>query len=120
MAKAAVLMVRDEADNPVSIPGSWVICHHCKGSGGSSAYLGAFSRDEFEEAFDYDEREAYFRGDYDRPCEFCGGSGKVVEVDVKRCSFAEKRALVWERRRARWDAEARAEARRESLMLGEY
>jgi len=104
----------------VRIPCVWEICDHCDGSGGSSAWLGAFSREEFDEQFDYDEQEAYWRGDYDRPCEHCRGSGKVAVPVVSACSFAAKRVLVEQRRSARWDAESRAEQRRESMMLGEY
>lgn len=103
------------------MPGHWAICHSCSGHGGSSAYLGAYTREEFEEAFGTpEEQEAYMRGDYDRPCECCGGSGKVWIVNVRACTFAEKRELVEQRRSARWEAEERREQERESRMLGEW
>lgn len=113
-------IVKDHWDQEFQVPAKWAICDRCEGSGGSSAWLGAFSAEEFAEQFDYDEQADYFAGKYDRPCEFCGGSGKVLIANVAAASFAAKRAMVCERQRARWDAEARAEQRRESMMLGEY
>lgn len=55
----------------------WEICDSCEGDGKSSAYLGSFTRDEFDEHFDAEEADDYFAGRYDRRCEDCDGSGKV-------------------------------------------
>lgn len=56
----------------------WMICPECEGEGRSSAYLGSFTQEEFEETFDDAEsQEAYFSGAYDKPCKPCRGTGKV-------------------------------------------
>lgn len=63
---------------------TWHICDRCRGDGTCliSGLEGvAFTADEFEEAFDLDERERYFNGGYDRSCPDCDGSGKVLLVD---------------------------------------
>lgn len=61
----------------------WMICPCCEGEGKSSAYLGDFTMSEFNEAFDDENsRAAYFRGDYDRPCNVCGGTGKIRESQM--------------------------------------
>lgn len=98
------------------LPGGWAICPDCNGHGGSSAYLGAFTREDMDE--DPEFFEDYMAGRYDRPCPNCNG-GKVWIVAVARCTFSQKRELVEARRRCRWAAESRAEMRRESMMLGE-
>lgn len=55
----------------------WEICPACQGEGKSSAYLGAYSREDFAHEFSDEEQEQYFMGGYDRACERCEGSGKV-------------------------------------------
>lgn len=65
---------------PEGLPKVWQICSHCRGNGQSSAYLGAFTQEDREQ--DPDFFEAYMEGEYDRPCDVCGGTGKVQEVDV--------------------------------------
>ena len=77
----------------MNIPAHWEICSCCNGEGKSSAYLGAYSREEFEESFDYEEQEAYFNGDYDRACETCKGSGKVLEVNYEQLNPKQKKAV---------------------------
>jgi hypothetical protein len=100
------------------LPGKWAICPKCDGHGHHSRDFGAITADEWiGPDWDDDSRESYLRGDYDRPCG-CSG-GKVWIVDVKACTFAQKRVLVEERRSARWADESRRERQRESMMLGE-
>ncbi len=77
----------------VEVPAVWCICGVCHGEGKSSAYLGAFSRQEFEEEFDYEEQEAYFNGEYDRTCDHCNGSGKVLEIDYEACNPEQKEVV---------------------------
>lgn len=77
----------------VKIPAVWAICGQCNGEGMSSAYLGAFTREEFDEAFDYEEQERYFAGEYDRQCDVCHGSGKVKHIDEDRLT-PEQREVV--------------------------
>ena len=81
----------------------WRICPRCEGEGQSSAYLGAFSADEFNDAFDPDEQEAYIAGAYDRCCEECGGSGKITQADED--AFSERRAELYQQ----WLEEGRPE-----------
>jgi hypothetical protein len=66
------------------LPAKWEICHSCQGNGTSSAYLGAFTREDMDEMGD-EFMEDYMRGAYDRACDECGGSGKVRVVDEERC-----------------------------------
>jgi hypothetical protein len=62
----------------------WRICPRCEGEGTSSAYLGDYTAEEFNEAFDPEEQERYFEGGYDRTCEQCNGTGKVNGEDEKQ------------------------------------
>ena len=52
----------------------WCICPECDGDGKTSAHLGVVNREDWDE----DEFQFYMEGGYDRPCSFCGGSGKVL------------------------------------------
>lgn len=61
----------------MSAGSKWIICGKCRGEGKHSGHLGAILSDELEQMHD-DEREALFRGDYDKPCEECAGTGKVL------------------------------------------
>lgn len=75
------------------VPAHWEICSCCNGEGKSSAYLGAYSREEFDREFDYEEQERYFAGEYDRPCEECRGSGKVLEVNYDQLTPKQKQVV---------------------------
>jgi DnaJ-class molecular chaperone len=100
----------------MQMPGEWAICPGCDGHGHHSKDFGAISSDDWNGPdWDDDSRESYMRGDYDKVCSECGGSGKVWAVKVAACTFAQKRELVRERQSARWAAEERAERRRESM-----
>lgn len=71
----------------VPVPSKIVICDACSGKGSSSAYLGAFSGERLAEARADDEFwEDYMSGKLDRPCETCGGAGRVFVPDEDRCS----------------------------------
>lgn len=67
---------------PHGIPTRWAICGTCAGNGASSAYLGAFTREQMDE--DPDFAEDYMQGVYDRPCDDCEGTGKVRVIDQDR------------------------------------
>lgn len=67
---------REEHGNP---PTKWEICPDCLGEGTSTRYLGAYTQSDREamgeEWFEFmDDMQA---GNYDRPDERCGGTGKV-------------------------------------------
>ena len=51
----------------IELPSKWTICRHCQGEGTSSAYLGAFTRDDMDEAGP-EFLEDYMAGRYDRAC----------------------------------------------------
>lgn len=82
------------------VPFRWRICGHCRGTSKSSAYLGAYTWEEMDEAGE-EFIEDYFAGNYDRPCDCCDGTGKVQEVDRKAMSTDD---------RAAWDAQCQGEA----------
>lgn len=64
-------------------PHKWAICGQCDGHGKSSAYLGAYTRDDMDEQGP-DFEDDYMSGRYDRACECCDGSGKVMVADYTR------------------------------------
>lgn len=63
----------------------WAICSTCKGEGSSSAYLGAFTREDMDNLGD-DFLDDYVHGAYNRPCEACNGTGKVKRVKCEECN----------------------------------
>lgn len=75
------VLFEDGGDTETELPWQWEICGCCEGHGtdrGASVECdgGGFTASEWAEQDD-DFKEGYLRGDYDRPCEYCGGSGKV-------------------------------------------
>lgn len=76
--------VLTEDEEPRALPYVWEICDACRGEGKSSAYLGAFTQREWAEE-DEDFKSDYLAGRYDRPCEYCHGTGKVMVLDEERC-----------------------------------
>lgn len=74
----------DGEESVVDLPTKFTVCPRCEGHGthlhpdiGGHAY----TSEEFNESFDYEEREEYFRhgGRYDVACEECNGL-RVVSV----------------------------------------
>lgn len=86
----------------------WTICDRCEGHGtvDHPAFSNGITSSEWAE-WEPEERQNYFNGAYDVPCDSCNGSGKVKAPDVARMSFAEKRELVLQLREAREEAEYR-------------
>lgn len=84
---ADLLLYDDENPEGRALPFKWCICPRCEGNGTSSAYLGAITRDTFDD--DPEFAEDYMAGRYDRPCDECGGSGKVKQVDTKKTPKAD-------------------------------
>ncbi len=71
----------DEENETVhELPTKFEVCSQCRGSGKSSAYLGAFTSSEWEQE-DYEFKEDYVAGRYDRTCDRCGGERVVEYVD---------------------------------------
>jgi DnaJ-class molecular chaperone len=67
------------------LPTKWVKCTSCDGKGTSSAYLGAFTRDDIDEVGS-DWWEDYMAGSFDRACEHCGGKGLERQLDKENCT----------------------------------
>ena len=103
MSKTPVLFVSDD-DEPRELPFKWEICGTCRGHGKSSAYLGAYTASEMDEAGP-EFMEDYMNGFYDRTCDHCGGGGKVKVADLSRMSKADRAAY---RTQLREDAEYEA------------
>jgi RecJ-like exonuclease len=123
--------MNDEGDEiTVALPHRMEVCERCEGHGkhlnpniGSHAY----TPEEFNESFDDDEREQYFKrgGIYDVICEVCHGRNVVPMLDESACKVqgltTEMEAyLKSEKERCQYEAECRAEQRMESGMLGEW
>lgn len=83
----------------------WAICDCCEGHGKVEhpAFSNGFTSSEWADMSE-DEHDSYMRGDYDVKCEACDGLGRVEVPNVAEMTFAEKRALVEQRREARLDA----------------
>ena len=81
-----------EDDEPAPDTSPWMICPECHGEGKSSAYLGSFTQEDIERDWSPDDWEDYCAGAYDRPCDVCGGSGKIREKAYD--AFCERRDEV--------------------------
>ena len=112
----------DENDDEVTVqlPACFDVCDRCEGHGSHlnpSIGSHAYTREEFEESFDEEQAEEYFKrgGIYDVTCEECRGARVVPVVDESKCK-PELLKLYHEQRenRARWDAEDRYTRRMES------
>ena len=86
--------VYDDEGEEVKLPMCWEICSQCQGDGNSSAYLGAITQEDWDRDWDYDEREDYFAGKYDRICDSCGGAGKVQVIDEDRLTDEQREQYV--------------------------
>lgn len=78
-----------EDDTVELLPFVFEICPECRGHGKSSAYLGAYTRDEMDEQGP-DFKADYMNGVYDRQCEECEGTGKIKVVDWNRLTPAQQ------------------------------
>lgn len=58
----------------------WAICPVCHGEGKSSAHLGSFAVCDWVEKSEEFKKD-YQAGVFDRKCERCSGTGKVLKPD---------------------------------------
>jgi hypothetical protein len=75
----------DDVEHETHLPGKWAICGTCRGNGKHSHDLGCITEEDRSRDWSPDEWEDYMNGAYDRQCEECGGSGKVVVIDEDEC-----------------------------------
>lgn len=76
-------------DEEISFPGKREVCPTCDGSGkhvDPSIDGHGISAEEWDRDWDDEEREGYFRGDYDVICEQCGGANVVDVIDYERAA----------------------------------
>ncbi len=96
------LYVIDEDGIERELPTRWELCDVCDGKGSHvnpNIDRDGLTGEDFAE--DPDFAESYFRGDYDQPCNRCGGRRVVAVVDEDHC---EKHLL------ALWREDREAEA----------
>lgn len=109
MNKAPILYGADGSEK--ELPWKWAVCSACEGHGKSSAYLGAFTASDMDEAGP-EFVEDYVNGFYDRACDSCGGAGKVKVPDYSKMPKKDRAEFaLQERASAEVDAEQRAELR---------
>jgi len=107
----------DDEDRFVKVPAHWVICDTCRGNGQHSLAMGSFTQDEMDEQGP-DFRDDYMSGLYDRSCEPCSGTGKILVIDRDAPMTAQqKAALAQQDRDDELDAEDEA-MRRAELAFG--
>jgi hypothetical protein len=100
----------DGSEAQFQLPAMFEVCPNCEGHGThlrEGIRDHAYTAEEFEEAFDDEERSEYFRhgGRYDVTCEECEGKRVVLVVNRDACvSQAQKDAL------RRYDAEQEDDA----------
>lgn len=110
MTKQIILYGFPHPDSETAIPTCWCICGQCQGHGKSSAYLGAYTHEQLaDEGPEF--IEDYIAGEYDRACDHCGGSGKILTPDRK--------AMSTEMRKA-WDVQAEDERAERAAERAEY
>lgn len=107
----------DEGDEVThTFPSVNEVCGHCEGYGthlNPSIGQHAYSQEEFNESFDDEGKEEYFKrgGIYDVQCEVCKGNKVVPAVDESRLSDEQKALYAQyqesEEESARSDAEDR-------------
>ena len=103
MARTTTIQFTAETDDgdtiDCSLPGKFEVCPHCDGHGthlreGMRGY--AYTTEEFQDSFDDEEREEYFKhgGRYDVTCTECHGARVVAVVDEDACRTPEEKATL--------------------------
>lgn len=110
-----------------SFPAKNEVCSRCEGHGSHlnpSIGSHAYTLEEFNESFDDEGREEYFKrgGIYDVQCEECKGKNVVLVADENNFSAEDKVLYTqyqeYEEQRAQWDHEDRMTAYYESGGYG--
>jgi hypothetical protein len=87
------LMDEDGDSAEIELPACWEICDTCDGEGKHSHDFGAITSTEWAEDWSPEEQDEYMHGAYDRKCERCHGTGKVLVVDRAACTVEQNVAL---------------------------
>jgi len=103
-------------EDEIELPARWEICDRCDGEGqhvNPNVDGHGISAEEWEQDWDEESREGYFRGDYDVPCEARCNGGKVLVVDEEACKNEPLKSLyeAYEKQEAE-RAQSEAEDRR--------
>lgn len=117
----------NEAEEEVthSFPSKNEVCHRCEGYGthlNPSIGEHAYTPEEFDQEFDDEGKEEYFRhgGIYDVQCETCKGEKVLPVVDEEHLSPEDKKLFgeyrEWKEEQDAFDADYEAECRMERLM----
>ena len=94
------------------VPGKWAICGCCHGAGQHCHNIdGNGLSSEMEQ--DPEFMEAYRAGLYDKPCEECGGSGKIIVPDENR--FNEDQKILMDA----WNEHCASESQYRALVAAE-
>lgn len=102
---------RHDGETKISVPGKFVVCEECDGTGTAliEGLRGvAFSAEEMDE--DPDFRENYMSGAYDTDCPTCRGLRVVMVPDKFR--MTKRQRLLWDRTehlRLQYESEMRHE-----------
>ncbi len=81
MSTKEIKLENDEGEMyVVDAPVKWEICYQCQGEGKHSHHMGDWTGSEWAEE-DHDFQEDYMNGAYDKTCQCCKGTGKILEVD---------------------------------------
>jgi len=122
MHKLTVTWFDDEGgESLVDLPAHYKVCPHCGGEGTSSAYLGAFTQEDWENESE-EFKEDYIAGRYNKECPRCKGKRVILEIDLSsKSSWTEeqKRAYSCYEERLVFEAEERAILRME-MGYSEY
>ena len=106
----------------IELPTRFEVCPRCEGVGSHlHPAIGehAYTPEEFNESFDDEEAEQYFKrgGRYDVQCEECHGARVVSVIDYDRCTTDEQKAALADiQRDERSRAECDSMARQERMM----
>lgn len=84
--------------NDIEFPSKMEVCPECEGHGytlvdGMKGHV--YTTEEFNEAFDEEEAQEYFKrgGRYDQVCKTCNGKNVISVVDKASCSSEQLKAL---------------------------
>jgi len=81
-------------EEEIEVPAHWVICGICRGEGHHARHIdgNGLTQADMDELGD-EFMEDYMAGRFDQVCSECGGTGKVLEPDVDRCTTEQLRAV---------------------------